>query len=290
MKALPESIRHPLTALVGYINDGRFFNVVFLAMLAMTIAIISIDLGEMVASAPDGIPGSQQIEPELMPLPQPGDQKRTYLPKSMPLGPNRQTPRLPGIVGPIDPMVMGEAMQFYRGTDGDYSAVGTITPGTAERWKRFLADNDKQIGRLFLHSPGGSVSDALEISRSVRLAGISTVVPARGYCASSCPLVLAGGLYRSTGAQSWVGVHQIYKVGAAALGTLQQGMEDAQHVSADCQKHLYEMGVDPRLWTFAMDTPPADLYLLTERQIRTLKLANSSRPTTIPSLRPLPSG
>lgn len=258
-------------------------------MLGMTIATVTIDLGEMVASAPDGIPGSQQIEPALMPLPQPGDQKRIYLPKSMPLGPERKTPRLPGIVGPIDPMTMGQPMQFYTGTDGDYSAVGTITPGTAERWKQFLADNDKQIGRLFLHSPGGSVADALEMSRLVRMAGISTVVPAHGYCASSCPLVLAGGLYRNAGARSWVGVHQIYTV-EASLGTVQQGMEQAQHVSAECQKHLYEMGVDPRLWTYAMDTPPADLYVLTERQIRDLRLANTARPATIPVPRPPQAG
>ncbi len=281
--------KRPLTALVRFVSDGRILKYIFLAMLAMTVATVGIDLREMVAAAPDGIPGSQRVEPAPMDLPRFGDQTRTYLPKTMPVGPSRRAPRLPGINGPVDTMVMGDPMQFYKGTDGDYSAVGTITNGTAERLQDFVDENEKQIGRLFLHSPGGSVADALAMSRIIREAGISTVVPANAYCASSCPLVLAGGLYRNSGADAWVGVHQVYSTGDA-IGTLQRGMAEAQTISAVCQNHLEDMGVDPKLWVYAMQTPPANLFILTEKQILDLRLANGPRPTTLPIWRPASSG
>lgn len=284
-----EVSRHPLTALVRFISDGRVLNLVFLVMLVLTVATVGMDLRDMVAAAPDGMPGSQRVEPTPMSLPSPGDQTRIYLPKSMPVGPSRRAPRLPGIQGPVDSVLMGGPMKFYRGTDGDYSAVGTITRGTADRLEAFVSDNEKQIGRLFLHSPGGSVVDALAMSQIIRAAGISTVVPANGYCASSCPLVLAGGLHRNSGKDAWVGVHQVYSTSEVA-GTLQRGMAEAQSISAICQNHLEAMGVDVKLWVYAMQTLPANLFILTEKQIVDLRLANTPKPTSLPQWRPAPTG
>ncbi len=203
-------LERPLTALVATIQDGRFLKLVFLSLLALSVATVFLDLKDLSERSPSGTPGSQTLEPAPMELPQPGDQTRPYLPRTMPLGPGREKPDLPGYFGPLDGTVMGEPLQFHLGDDGRASALGRIDPGAADRFEAFLDDNPKAIGELFLHSPGGSVSDALAISRLIREAGISTRVPKAGYCASSCPLLLAGGLYRSAGEPAFIGVHQVY--------------------------------------------------------------------------------
>jgi hypothetical protein len=53
-------------------------------------------------------------------------------------------------------------------------------------------------------------------------------------------------------------------------------MESAQRVSARCQKHLQEMGVDPALWIHSMETPPARMYFLSNAELTTLRLATGT--------------
>ena len=282
----PHDLRQrPLTALIRSIQDGRFLNLVFLGMLALTVGTLGFDLTEMIANAPQGTPGSQRLEPAPMTLPKPGDQTRTYLPKTMPLGPSRQTPSLPGFFGPLNGETMSQPMAFYKGANDEVSAIGTISPGTAKRLRSFLDDNPKAVDTLVFHSPGGSVSDALAMARAIRAEGINTRVPAHGYCASSCPLVLSGGLTRRAGKNAWVGVHQIYAP-PPAVGSLQRGMSDAQSISAECQKLLSNMGVSPKVWVHAMETPSAQLYVFRAEELARLRLANGRRKLTRPNFRP----
>ncbi|MEL7273970.1 MAG: ATP-dependent Clp protease proteolytic subunit [Pseudomonadota bacterium] len=278
-------VRRPLTAFLETLQDGRFLKVIFLAMLACTVVVLTLDLREMVQRDVAAVPGLQRMEPAPMELPTPGDQTRPYLPRTMPLGPSRDTPVLPGYFGPLDFTVMAAPMDFHRGPNGNHSAIGTIAPGTAKRLAAYIAQNPKEIDTLYLHSPGGSVSDGLAMARALRAAGINTRVPAHGYCASSCPIVMSGGLYRSAGQRAWVGVHQIYAPPPAS-GTLQRGMSDAQSVSAEVQKVLVQHGVDPQVWIFAMQTPSASLYVLRPDQLRRLRMANYARPRTVPVPRP----
>ena len=275
----------PLTNLVRAIQDGRFLRFVFLAMLGLSVGTVAYDFQQLVANAPGRVPGSQRLEPAPMERPEPGDQTRPYLPRTMPVGPSRGKPSLPGYFGPLDSATMSAPMEFHKGPDGAYSAIGTIAPGTAARFAEFLEDNVEQVGTLHLHSPGGSVSDALAMSRAIREAGISTHVPDSGYCASSCPLLLAGGLYRTAGTASWVGVHQIYAPPPAS-GTLQRGMSDAQSVTALVQQLLVDMEVDPRVWIYALQTPSAELYVFRPEQLSDLRLANHKTALTTPKERP----
>ncbi|MEM8748669.1 MAG: hypothetical protein AAGF28_00090 [Pseudomonadota bacterium] len=284
-----DAARNPLSALIRTIQDGRFLRVIFLAMLALSAGALVVDFQQLSAASPDGLPGSQRLEPAPLSLPQPGDQTRPYFPKTMPRAPNRGNPVLPGYSGPLDSKAVSGPMAFFEGAQGQFSAVGTITPGTAARLKEFLEDNDKRVGELHLHSPGGSVSDALAMARMVREAGITTVVPADGYCASSCPLVLSGGLYRKAGERSWVGVHQIYAPGVTT-GTLQRGMAEAQSVSAACQQLLVDMRVDPQVWIYAMQTPSDQLFVFTPEQLRRFSLANRKGRTGRPTPRPVAEG
>lgn len=282
----PEAIKLPLTTFISTIQDGRFLRIVFLGMLALTVATLAQDFSQMVANSPDGLPGSQRLEPAPMELPTPGDQTRTYLPKTMPLSPSRKPPRLPGYFGPIDGTALSLPMKFVLGDEGKATAIGTIDSGATGRLKQFLEKHDRQISEIVLHSPGGSVSDGLAMGRLIRAAGISTRVSADAYCASSCPLVLAGGLYRTAGKRSYIGVHQVYAL-PSAVGSLHRGMADAQAISAECQRYLQQMGVDLKIWVKAMATPPAQLYLLTPDELSRFNLANGRRRTALPTPRPL---
>ncbi len=279
-------LKRPLTALVATVQDGRFLKFVFLAMLGLSVGTVAQDYRQMLALSPEGAPGSQRIEPAPMELPIPGDQTRTYLPKTMPLGPGREAPRLPGLDGPPVAADMSAPMKFSLGVGGRVSALGTIDQGTAERLEKFLASHDREaVSELVLHSPGGSVSDALKMARMIRTAGISTSVPENGYCASSCPLLLAGGLHRRASERSFIGVHQVYAL-PNAVGTLQRGMADAQTVSALCQQLLVDMGIDLKVWVKAMQTPPAQLYVFTPGELSRFRLANGTNRIAAPLARP----
>ncbi len=286
----PSPFKRPVSALIQTIMDGRFLRMVFLALLGLSVGTIGYDFQQLRANAPEGLPGSQRLEPAPMQLPTPGDQTRPYLRRTMPLGPSRGKPNLPGYFGPLDGEAMSGPISFHLGDRGRASAVGTIEPGAAERFEAFLNQHktpagNSALGELFIHSPGGSVSDALAIGRMLREAGISTHIPADGYCASSCPLVLAGGLYRKAGPRSFVGVHQVFAL-PTAVGSLQRGMADAQTISSVCQQYLKGMDVDATVWIKAMATPPAQLYLFTPEELSRLRLANNRQRIAMPNPRP----
>ena len=110
------------------------------------------------------------------------------------------------------------------------------------------------------------------MARLIREQGLATRVLPDGYCASSCPLVFAGGTERIADATSWIGVHQVFAL-TTAFGSLADGMDQGQRVSAEAQNLLAELGVDPLVWTHAMATPSEQLYLFTPEELIALKLA-----------------
>ncbi len=162
-------------------------------------------------------------------------------------------------------------MTFRIGADSTILARGTIVPGTASRLEQFLKDRD-ELHRIQLHSPGGSVRDAIAIARLIRDRGLETRIAADGYCASSCPLVFAGGTRRTVHREALIGVHQVY-ARAGETGSLEQGMDEAQRITARAQALLLDLGVDPRMWIRAMQTPPNNIYLLTMEEITGFRLA-----------------
>jgi hypothetical protein len=57
-------------------------------------------------------------------------------------------------------------------------------------------DDEHQLRRLLIHSPGGLVTEAMEIGRSVRFNGIDVFIPRETRCISAGVLILAGGMTR----------------------------------------------------------------------------------------------
>ncbi|MBI1385296.1 MAG: hypothetical protein GC150_10325 [Rhizobiales bacterium] len=220
----------------------------------------------------------------------PSDQLRPYLPRSAPVRRDRARPVLPGVPTDQDDSNLERRLAFYLGAEGRATAIGRIEPGAASEFERFLEANPGRVTTLVLHSPGGSVRDALELGRLIRKRGLATRVTDNGYCASSCPLAFAGGIDRVASEAAWIGVHQVYTT-ATAIGSLQDGLAEAQRISAVCQDYLVEMGVDPRVWTIAMRTSKRDLYVFTGEELRDLRLATKAMaaPPPVRKARPLPA-
>lgn len=269
------------------IPDGALLRLLFLGLVALTGFVLLRDVSQVWRSEADAA-RTTRTEPLPLRRPIPGDQRRPYLPRTAPVGPDRGAPTLPGRDGPVEGEAMGRPMDFVRepGT-ARISAVGRIDPGTAGLFADYLAGEGEGAGTLYLHSPGGSVADAIAMSRAVREAGIDTVVPDDGYCASACPLLFSGGVAREVGENAWVGVHQVYSVDTPALTRdVDRSISDIQATSADAQDLLVEMGVDPRLWIHAMRTPPAELYVLTPDEMEELGLVT---PPPEPESEPTPA-
>ena len=166
------------------------------------------------------------------------------------------------------------AMAFDLVGDGRLMAVGTIRPGTAKAFAAEIAKRGGYVKTVVLHSPGGSVGDALEMGRLIRQKNFSTEVENGGYCASSCPLVFAGGVERRAGDGAAIGVHQVTTFAINGVApTADKGMDSVQRVAAECQKYLLEMGIDPLVWVHAMETPKDELFYFKSDELVRLKLA-----------------
>lgn len=166
---------------------------------------------------------------------------------------------------------------FTLEPDGVLSATGTIDQGAAGRLASELKLRGDDVRTVSLNSPGGSLDDAILMARLIRKHGLATEVEDGALCASSCPLLLAGGADRSAGAKAVIGVHQFY-----ASTDLSEDpadvMADAQLTTARIVRHLQEMGVDPALWFNALATPPQSLYYLSRQEMTDYRLLTTLSP------------
>ena len=258
----------------SWLDETFVLKWLFRSMLIACAAFLVYDFQIIVEQANAPLPGSrEQGRPVTMRPPSTDDHVRPYLPLSRPALPRSTTPpRMPGWVKSPSSVMMAKSMVFRRGPKGTASAVGRIEPGTGAAFAKFLAAQSGEIKQLHLHSPGGSVRDALQMSRAVRKAEIRTVIPRNAYCASSCPIVLSGGIERRVSRKAWVGVHQIFAA-SKTPGDLAEGMSQGQRITAQVQDHLGKMGIDLRAWVHALKTPPQRLYVFTPKQLREYKVA-----------------
>lgn len=264
--------------LVNKVPEGAVLRGVFVSLLVVSAAVVYTDYRDISAASRD-VERTMRTEPLPLQRPEPGDQVRPYLPRTIPVGPDRGEPTLPGYDGPVGGEAMAEPMRFVAAPGGAVSAIGRIEVGTGAQLTAFLAEQGVRAGAtVHLHSPGGSVDDAIEMAREIRRLRLSTSVPDDGYCASACPLMLAGGVTRQAGEGAWVGVHQVYAVdipGMPELRDLDRSISDIQATIARCQELLVEMGVDPAVWIKAMQTPPQELYVLTEADLASYRMVQA---------------
>ncbi len=193
--------------------------------------------------------------PELDLPTRPGDQTRRY---------RTRTPASPG--PGVDPDMPRRLLAEEITVEGRpaLSLRGAISPGDGARIVEEL-----QTGRpalVTLDSPGGSVSDALEIGRTVRAIEAETRLADASICLSACPYIFAGGTARQIDDGARLGVHQ-HSFGESTLLPAFLAVEDVQRGQASVLAHLDEMGIDLRIMGPALATPANEIYILTTDEL-----------------------
>ena len=256
--------------------EGALMRTIFVLLLAASGSILALDFREMLNRASDE--GAEQTMRIVFQPPTRTDQERPYFPKALPVLPGSESPMMPGIPERPTPEMAAGRMTFFAGTNGEVSAVGRIEPGTATDFDKYLDRAGTGVKTIWFLSPGGSVSDAISIGRSIRKRSLNTAVADNGYCASSCPLAFAGGVERHAGKHALIGVHQIYAV-PQGTETWHDGISAAQQISAQCEEYLVSMGIDPGSWIKAMQTPKERLYVFRPEELQTFKLVTGATTT-----------
>ncbi|WP_420410479.1 hypothetical protein [Hoeflea sp.] len=227
----------------------------FFGLLALAGAFLFIDLREM-SEASAAHPGHD-----------PMTRDAPVLPPALTDG----VPQAPPVDPESSPETLRQPMTFELLPGGILEAEGSIDPGAADRFAEEIAARGEYVKVLTLNSPGGSVDDALAMSALIREKELTTRVAAKALCASSCPLVLAGGLAREADEDAIVGVHQVFNA-SQTKPSPEQAMSGAQRMTARIARHLDEMGIGSGLWLHALETPPDRLYYLTPEEMAEFNL------------------
>ena len=268
MALVPAALRERAERWLNDRPDDRVLQWLFRLMLAVTGAVLVLDFVDLNGRAPEQVAASPASAPAAAPEDGPDRQTVTRRGRSRRDGDVRRAPlRRPDAQ-------LAAAMTFDLTADGRLLATGTIQPGTGKAFAAEVEKRGSYVKTVVLHSPGGSVTDALEMGRLIRKSGFATEVGDGHYCASSCPLVFAGGIERRADEKSAIGVHQVTGVGASAA-TAANGMESVQRISAECQRYLRDMGIDSLVWIHAMETPRDELFYFKPDELLTLKLATA---------------
>jgi hypothetical protein len=231
---------------------------------ALLVAQALIGVG-LIALDVTGYDGDQAIEPNISEPIAPGDQTRRYTPTSVPSrgkpDDGRQPFRLPTEMG---------ALEFRFVDDDTYGRImvleGAINPGDSDRFLTALDEAQPRPDIVALHSPGGSVRDALTIGAKVRQTELDTMIIEDATCASACPIILFSGVERYVSKGAWVGMHQSYMMDVSMV-TTRQAVSEIQYLQGDVMDHTREMGVDPAVHIHAFRTPPESIYYLVEDEL-----------------------
>jgi hypothetical protein len=263
-------LRQRFSAWLSDNPEEAVFRWILRTAVTVTIAVLAADLAgkngwisnEDLASAP------AEIRPDSVPLDSPG------------ILPSILAPLLPGgdkrlMTLPRPDGALAQAMTFDLVGGGRLMATGTITPGSSRTFAAEIERRGDYVKTVVLNSPGGSVVDALAMGRLIRTRKFATEIEAGKYCASSCPLVFAGGIERRAGDRATIGVHQVAAIKSAVNGPPRDEMSIAQNVSARCQRYLGEMGVDLQVWVRAMETPNDKLFVFKPDELKSLALVTS---------------
>ena len=180
------------------------------------------------------------------------------------------------------------------------SAEGRIEPGSARAFKEAVERLNGRRLPILIHSPGGSVADALAMGELIRAKGLAVAVartlimncpeaapkcpdgPAKAIaggatCASACVFVLAGGVERLAGPMALIGVHQttttVREIEGAAHLTTTRKFYEQQGVDTVAQTYLAAMGVSEPVMALMRKTPAASVRWLSLDELKASRLA-----------------
>jgi hypothetical protein len=264
----------------GWLSDNPdeiMLRWIFRSLIAVIVATLAADLAASNGwmAAPDAATTPAEVKRDVS-LPDLPSLIPSILAPLLPGGDKRLTP-LPQPEG-----ALAKPMTLELVGGGKLMASGAITPGISQAFAAEIAKRGDYVKTVVLNSPGGSVVDALAMGRLIRERNISTEVEAGKYCASSCPLVFAGGVERRAGDKAAIGVHQVSALATTANAPPRDEMSVAQNISARCQRYLRDMGIDLQVWVHAMETPPDKLFVFRPEELKSLNLVTTA-PVTAPS-------
>lgn len=127
-----------------------------------------------------------------------------------------------------------------------------IAPGFAAQTSAEL--NRRRAIGLVINSPGGSVHEARELGRFLRVNGLRTAVDRA--CTSACVDVLAGGVERYVTPNARLGIHQ------SKVPSRYSSHEGGQLYVADSFRYLREMGIDADVAIAAASVPNNQILLI----------------------------
>ncbi|SMF40376.1 hypothetical protein SAMN02982989_1826 [Xaviernesmea oryzae] len=247
-------IDEPIKALMR-LDDGVLMRGAFYILLSAAAVFLLIDVRDITAMNA-ALPGYD-----------PAHEDRPVLPPALTEG----VPAAPPVQPASPKEVLRQPVKFELVSGGILLAEGTIEPGAAERFAKEIEARGEYVKTVALNSPGGSVDDAIAMSKLIREKKLDTKVASKALCASSCPIVFAGGVGRTAEKDAVVGVHQVFN-GSRERPTAEQAMAAAQATTARVARHLDQMGIGAGLWINALETPPDRLYYLTPKEMADFKL------------------
>lgn len=209
------------------------------------------------------------------------------------------------------------------------AAEGEITAATPALFRKVLKQLGKRKLPVLIQSPGGNVNAALEIGRILRKAQLDVTVsgvayqgcaphvqscrpPApekgvyrgtpwgRGYCASACPLILAGGVNRLASPDAGIGLHQVrttwtqehvryqetYRIKNGKKKVISRKVISRKNKSytkdgldkrlrKQLTAYLVEMGISPSMLEDMEKAPHSDIHWLQPQRARDVALITS---------------
>jgi hypothetical protein len=257
--------------------DDGILRFIFRAVVAVTVAVLALDLATM----------NGWLKPDDIGL-TPAEQRQASPGFGLPAMPAILAPWLPGGDRRLSPVpqpdgALRQPMTFELVGGGRLMATGTITPGISEAFATEIARRGDYVKTVVLNSPGGSVGDALAMGRLIRNRKLATEVEANKYCASSCPLVFFGGVERRAGDKAAIGVHQVFAISRSDPLAPRDDMSDAQRISARCQRYLADMGINLQAWVHAMETPKDRLFIFRPDELKALNIVTADASSGAPA-------
>jgi hypothetical protein len=191
------------------------------------------------------------------------------------------------------------------------SAEGRIGPGAAAGLAAAIEGLKGRRLPILIHSPGGSVAEAIAMGELIRAKGLAvavartlitncpevaprcangpgTAITGGAICASACVLALAGGVERLVGPVPLIGVHQITTVVREAEGVAHlmstRKLYEQQGVDAVVSNYLTSMGVGDPVMALARKTPAASVRWLSLADLKGSHLATSALDAAEPIL------
>jgi len=114
--------------------------------------------------------------------------------------------------------------------------------------------------------------ESLELGRFIRTEKLDTIMLPGMYCFSASPYMFGGGVKRTAFAQSALGMHLHYYDESIVLPAF-LAVEDIQIGQGLTMEYLIEMGIEPELMIYSLNTPPDEIYVLVKQELIDTKLA-----------------